>query len=181
MIFKETDLPGAFLVDIEQHRDERGFFARSFCQREFSDHGLETDFPQCSISWNARRGTLRGLHYQAKPHREAKLVRCTAGAIYDVIVDLRQDSPTRLRWLGIQLTADSRGALYVPKDFAHGFVTLVDEVEVFYQISEPFAPSAARGLRWDDPELAVTWPIEPEVISARDREWPLLNPETFWT
>lgn len=172
MIFTETGLPGAYLIDPERQEDERGFFARSFCRDEFRAHGLNPDISQCSVSYNAKRGTLRGMHYQAAPYEEDKLVACTRGAVYDIIVDLRSGSPTFLRWLGVELTADSFRTLYVPRGFAHGFLTLEDHVVVYYQISEPYHPDAARGVRWDDPAFGIEWPFPPVVISPRDRDCP---------
>ena len=154
--------------------DERGFFARSYCAQEFSSHGLESRIVQCNISFNRRAGTLRGLHYQAEPHREAKLVRCTMGAIYDVIVDIRPESPTYLQWFALDLNADNRCMLFVPPGFAHGFQTLRDGSEVFYQMSEFYHPGSARGLRWDDPRLAIRWPLPEPILSERDRSFPLL-------
>jgi dTDP-4-dehydrorhamnose 3,5-epimerase len=176
MIFRETSLPGAFVIDVEKQDDVRGFFARTWCRREFEAHGLDTRIVQCSVSFNARRGTLRGLHYQVPPYEEVKLVRCTKGVIYDVIVDVRPGSRTFLETLGVELTADNGRMLYVPKGFAHGFQTLVDETEIFYQISEYYTPEAQRGLRWDDPALGIEWPETPErVISDRDAAWPYLG------
>ncbi len=173
MIFRETALPGAFVIDLEKRGDERGFFARTWCRREFQEHGLDTDIAQCSVSFNARRGTLRGLHYQAPPHGEVKLVRCTRGAVYDVIVDLRPESPTFLGWLAVELAAESGRMLYVPERFAHGFQTLVDGTEVAYQISEYYTPEAGRGVRWDDPALGIEWPdVDERTISEKDRSWP---------
>ncbi|WP_029008333.1 dTDP-4-dehydrorhamnose 3,5-epimerase [Azospirillum halopraeferens] len=174
MIFEPTPLAGAFLLQPVPHHDERGFFARSYCRREFEEHGLNPDIAQCSISHNRLRGTLRGLHYQAAPCPEVKLVRCTRGALFDVIVDLRPGSPDRGRWFGAELTAANGFALYIPAGFAHGFVTLADDTEAYYQISAFFEPELARGVRWDDPDLAIAWPIEPSVISARDRALPCL-------
>lgn len=176
MIFTPARLQGAFLVKLEPHRDERGFFARTWCRREFAEHGLIADIAQTSISFNSRAGTLRGLHYQRPPHQEAKLVRCTRGAIWDVIVDLRPTSPTAGRWQGFELDAETRDALYVPEGFAHGFQTLRDDTEIEYQISAFHAPEAAAGLRHDDPALKIHWPLPVSVISDRDREWPLLAP-----
>ena len=173
MIFSDTELAGAWIVDPERLEDERGFFARTFDAAEFARRGLRDAFPQCSVSFNARAGTLRGMHFQAEPHAEAKLVRCTAGAIFDVIVDLRPESPTRLRWLGVELSAANRRALYVPEGFAHGFQTLADASEVFYQISVPYHPASARGVRWDDPAFAIAWPAaERRILSERDRGYP---------
>lgn len=172
MIFTELRLRGAFLLEQERRLDERGYFARIWCQREFEEHGLDPRLVQASISYNRTAGTLRGMHYQAAPAQESKLVRCTRGAIYDVIVDLRPASPTYLRWLGVELRADDGRALYVPADFAHGFLTLDDRTEVSYFISEFFAPELGRGVRWDDPALGIEWPAPVRVMSARDREWP---------
>jgi dTDP-4-dehydrorhamnose 3,5-epimerase len=168
MIFRATPLLGAFLVELDPHVDQRGLFARSFCEREFAEHGLATRYPQGNVSWNRSRGTLRGMHWQAAPRAEAKLVRCTAGAIYDVIVDLRRGSPSCLRWFAVELSARNRNALYVPEGFAHGFLTLADETEVSYWMSESHAPEAARGLRFDDPRLAIAWPTDPTEVSERD-------------
>lgn len=172
MVFTETPLTGAFLLDVQPHGDERGFFARSWCHDEFSAHGLNPRLVQCSISRNQLKGTLRGLHYQAAPYAEAKLVRCTMGAIYDVIVDLRPDSPTRCSYFGAVLTADDHRALYVPEGFAHGFLTLADGSEVLYQMSEFYHAEAARGVRWNDPAFGVVWPDFPIVISDRDASYP---------
>ncbi len=174
MRFVPAGLDGAFLVEPEPARDPRGFFARSWCADEFAAHGLNPRLAQCSMSHSLRRGTLRGLHFQAAPHREAKLVRCTHGAVHDVIVDLRAGSPTRLAWRAFELTRENRLALYVPEGFAHGFQTLEDDTEVLYQISQPFRPELARGLRWDDPALAVRWPVPDPILSERDRTHPLL-------
>src|SRR5882724_292231 len=172
MKFEQTPLPGAFVVDLDRKDDERGFFARTFCHDEFAEHGLVTDYAQSSVSFNKRRGTLRGMHFQKKPHEETKLVRCTMGAIFDVIVDLRPGSPTQTRWFGIELSAVNRKALYVPKGFAHGFITLIDESEVLYQISAKFHPESAAGVRWNDPAFAIKWPVEAVVVSGRDRSYP---------
>jgi len=168
VIFTETVLSGAFVVELDPMQDERGFFARSWCQQEFAAHGLNPNLVQCNISFNKKRGTLRGMHYQEKPHEEAKLVRCTRGAIYDVIIDLRPDSPTHRRWFGAELTADNYRMLYVPEGFAHGFQTLEDDSEVFYQMSVAHHPDAARGVRFDNPEFAIAWPIVDIIISPRD-------------
>jgi dTDP-4-dehydrorhamnose 3,5-epimerase len=172
MKFHETKLPGVFEICIEPIADERGFFARSWCQKEFEAHGLNPSLVQCNISVNRRKGTLRGVHYQAKPHTEAKLVRCTRGTVYDVIVDLRSDSPTFKQWAGIILTADKHNMAYVPDGCAHGFLTLEDDTEVFYQMSEFYKPESARGVRWNDPAFAIDWPAKVEVISARDDAYP---------
>ena len=168
MVFTETGLPGAFVVDIEPRVDERGLFARSWCRGEFEAHGLDPRLVQCSISRSVSRHTLRGMHYQAAPHAEVKLVRCTLGAIYDVIIDLRADSPTRGKYFGAELSAANHRALYVPEGFAHGFLTLAEESEVFYQMSEFYQAEAARGVRWDDPAFGIIWPARPQVISERD-------------
>jgi dTDP-4-dehydrorhamnose 3,5-epimerase len=170
MQFQETAIPGALVIDPERRVDERGFFARAWCQREFEAHGIHCAWSQCNISFNKRRGTLRGLHWQATPWAEAKLVRCTMGAIYDVIVDLRPGSSHYGRWTAVELTADNRRMLFVPEGFAHGFQTLVDDTEVFYQMTGEYHPETARGLRWNDPSLGIAWPECPErVISAADR------------
>lgn len=179
MILSETELPGAYLVDLERHDDERGFFARAFCEREFAARGLVTRYPQCNLSYNRHARTLRGMHYQAAPYREAKLVRCVAGAVHDVIVDLREGSATRLRWIGVELDAETRRALYVPPGFAHGFLTLRDHSEVFYQMGEFHVPDASRGLRWNDPALGLAWPFEPLTVSERDRSHPDFDPARF--
>lgn len=176
MIFTETDLPGAWIIDIEPHKDERGYFARVWCAREFEAQGLKTDLVQCNIAYNHSKGILRGMHYQQAPHAEVKLVRCTRGSVYDVIVDLREDSPTRLKWIGVELTEDNHRMLYVPEGFAHGYVTLQDNSELFYQVSEFYTPGAEGGLRWDDPRIAIEWPEQGELlISEKDRSWPLLE------
>jgi dTDP-4-dehydrorhamnose 3,5-epimerase len=171
MIFIETGIEGVCVVEPERHVDERGFFARTWDPEEFAAHGLNPRVAQCSISFNAGRGTLRGLHYQSAPHEEAKLVRCTAGALFDVALDLRAHSPTFLSWFGATLSGDNGRALYVPEGCAHGFLTLADATEVHYQISAPHAPDAARGVRWDDPAFAIEWPGEVKVISERDRTY----------
>jgi len=173
--FLPTPLAGAYLLELELLEDERGFFARSFCQNEFRAHGLDPVVAQCNVSFNRKRGTLRGLHYQAEPHAEAKLVRCTRGAVWDVIVDVRKGSPTARKWHAVELTAENRRALYIPAGFAHGFQTLADDTEVLYQISEYYHPESARGVRWDDRTLAIRWPIKDAVISPRDRTFPTLD------
>jgi dTDP-4-dehydrorhamnose 3,5-epimerase len=172
VIFTETTLKGAFLIEAERREDERGFFARTWCQREFDSHGLEKHWVQCSISFNRKKGTLRGMHYQAPPYEEAKLIRCTRGAIFDVIVDLRPHSPSFKHWVGLELTADNRRMLYIPEGFAHGFQTLADETEIFYQMSQFYAPEYASGVRWDDPALHIAWPTDERTISERDRSYP---------
>ena len=173
MQFLETSIPGTFTIEIEPARDERGFFARSFDEEEFRAHGLDPHVAQCGISFNARRGTLRGMHFQAAPHQEAKLVRCTAGAVYDVVLDLRPGSPSYRRWQALELTPRKLRMLYIPPGCAHGFMTLTDDAEVFYQISAAHVPDAARGVRWNDPAFGIDWPGEPSVIAPRDAEWPL--------
>jgi dTDP-4-dehydrorhamnose 3,5-epimerase len=172
MIFRETTVEGAWVVEPERFEDERGFFARTWDAGEFEERGLESDLVQCSIAYNRVRSTLRGLHYQVAPHEEAKLVRCTAGAIFDVAVDLRSDSPTFARWFGVELSVDNRLALYVPRGCAHGYLTLTDGSEVSYQMSAAHAPDAARGVRFDDPAFGVAWPGEVLVINERDRSYP---------
>ncbi|PYM94888.1 MAG: dTDP-4-dehydrorhamnose 3,5-epimerase [Candidatus Rokuibacteriota bacterium] len=172
MIFTETPLKGAFVIEPEPLADARGFFARTWCQREAEQHGLNPRLVQCSVSFNRRRGTLRGLHYQAAPHEEAKLVRCTAGALHDVIVDLRRDSPTFRGHFAAGLSAKNRRMLYVPEGFAHGFQTLEDGTEIFYQMSEFYSPESARGVRWDDPAFGIVWPDADRIINDRDRAYP---------
>jgi dTDP-4-dehydrorhamnose 3,5-epimerase len=172
MIFEETRLKGAFVVEMKLISDNRGFFARAWCQREFEAHGLTTCFVQNNVTYSATRGTLRGLHYQVPPHEEPKLVRCTRGAIYDVIVDLRPGSPTYMQWLGVELTADNHKMIYIPGEFAHGYQILDDGTEVFYQVGAFYAPEYERGFRWDDPAFKVDWPINPpSVLSEKDRSW----------
>jgi len=172
MIFTPTALTGATIVDIEPRQDERGFFARAWCQNEFEAQGLNGRLAQTNLSYNKKKGTLRGMHYQVPPHAEAKLMRCTRGAIWDMIVDLRPTSSTYRQSLGIELTADNHRMLYVPEGFAHGFITLVDETEVTYQVSEFYTPGAERGVRWNDPALCLEWPIAMQVISEKDAHWP---------
>jgi dTDP-4-dehydrorhamnose 3,5-epimerase len=172
MIFTETNLKSSFLIEPEPRADERGFFARTWCQREFEAHGLQIRWVQCNVSFNKTKGTLRGMHYQVAPYAEAKLVRCTRGAIYDVIIDLRYDSPTFKQWLAVKLTADNRQMLFIPEGFAHGFQTLEDDTEVFYQMSEFYAPDYAKGVRWNDPAFDISWPADERIISERDRSYP---------
>ena len=177
MLFTETELPGAFVIELDRRKDERGFFARAWCEEEFRAHGLDPRVSQCNVSFNERTGTLRGLHYQVEPHAEVKVVRCTRGSVYDVIVDLRPDSDTYTRWIGVELTAENRRLLYVPEGFAHGYVTLEPETETFYQVSVPYAPEAERGARWDDPAFGIEWPEVGElVMSEKDRSWPEFRP-----
>jgi dTDP-4-dehydrorhamnose 3,5-epimerase len=173
MRFVPVGLEGAFVVEPEPIVDERGFFARAWCRDEFADHGLEPELAQCSISRNVAAGTLRGLHFQAAPHEEVKLVRCVRGAIFDVIVDLRVGSPTRLEWYGQVLDSARGSALYVPKGFAHGFQTLTDDTDVLYMISQPYVADSATGIRWDDPAIGISWPeARVRTMSERDRSWP---------
>ena len=172
MIFTETLLKGAFVIEPERLEDERGFFARTWCQREFEAHSIDSKWVQCNISYNKRKGTLRGMHYQVAPYEEAKLIRCTLGATYDVIIDLRPDSPTFRQHIAELLTAQNRKMLYVPKGFAHGFLTLEDDTEVFYQMSEFYHAEYARGVRWNDPAFGIQWPAEVQIISDRDRNHP---------
>lgn len=175
MIFRETSLAGAFLVEPERFEDERGFFARTYDRTIFAERGLDPEVVQCSVSYNQRRGTLRGLHFQAAPHEETKLVRCTRGSIWDVIVDIRPGSPTRGRYFAAVLSAEEGNALYVPKGMAHGVLTLEDETEIFYQISERYSPEHSRGFRWDDPTFAVPWPEPIAMISDKDRDLPFFS------
>jgi dTDP-4-dehydrorhamnose 3,5-epimerase len=177
MIYTRTALSGAYIIDLERREDERGFFARSWCVREFEEHGLNPRLVQCNISFNARKGTLRGMHFQAAPHEEAKLVRCTQGALYDVIIDIRPDSPTYTRWVGVELTAANRRMLYIPEGFAHGFQTLEDNTEVFYQMSEFHHPESARGFRWNDPAFGISWPLPDSIVSEKDAAYPDFRPD----
>jgi dTDP-4-dehydrorhamnose 3,5-epimerase len=172
MRFSKTMLPGVIGIELEPRADDRGFFARSWCQQEFEAQGLNSRLVQCNVSFNYRKGTLRGMHFQAAPHAETKLVRCTKGAIYDVALDMRPESPAYKRWVGVELTAKSRQMLYIPEGCAHGFLTLEDETEVFYQMSEFYHAESARGARWDDPAFAIAWPEEVQVISERDATYP---------
>jgi dTDP-4-dehydrorhamnose 3,5-epimerase len=172
MIFVETRLAGVFEIHIEPKSDERGFFARTWCQQEFQAKGLDARLTQCNLSQNARKGTLRGMHFQSNPHAETKLVRCSKGAIYDVALDLRPESKTYRQWVGVNLTADKRNALYIPKGCAHGFLSLEDDTEVFYQMSDLYHPDSARGVRWNDPAFGILWPAKIEMISARDANYP---------
>ncbi len=172
MKFTASELPGAWLIDIEPLADERGFFARSWCRDEFRDRGLNPDLRQCNISYNLRRGTLRGMHYQQAPHAEAKLVRCTRGVIFDVIVDLRPESRTRGAWAGYELSADNHRMLYIPEGFAHGFQTCADACEVFYQMAASYHAPSARGVRWNDPAFGIRWPVPDPVVSGRDANYP---------
>jgi len=175
MIFTETKLPGAFVIDLEQLEDERGFFARSWSEVEFADRGLNPRSVETNISFNRNAGTLRGMHFQIAPHAQPKLVRCTAGAIYDVIIDLRPESVTFRQWIAVELTAANRRQLYIPEGFAHGFQTLVDSTEVLYQMSAPYVAESARGVRWNDPAFGIDWPAAERIIIARDQTYPDFN------
>ena len=172
MIFEPTMLDGVFLVHLEPREDERGFFARSFCGREFAAHGLPSGFVQCNISYNLTRGTLRGMHFQREPRPEGKLVRCTMGAAQDIILDLRKHSPTYCRWISAEITAANRLAVYIPPGLAHGFQTLVDDTELLYQMTEYYVPDLSAGVRWDDPSFGIQWPIPDPITSRRDRSYP---------
>lgn len=173
MIFTETELPGAFVVDLERREDDRGFFARSWCANEFTDHGLNPRLVQANLSFNDRKGTLRGMHFQREPAAEAKLIRCTRGSIFDAIIDLRPESPTFKRWIGVELTAENRTALYVPEGFAHGYQTLEPDTETFYLVSEYYTPDAEGGVRWDDPAFGIEWPDPANAfLSEKDASWP---------
>jgi|HubBroStandDraft_5_1064220.scaffolds.fasta_scaffold23370_4 dTDP-4-dehydrorhamnose 3,5-epimerase len=168
MKFSETPLSGVFLIDVEPREDERGFFARTFCRREFEERGLESNLVQCSLSFNRLRGTVRGVHFQRSPWQEVKIVRCTAGAIFDVIIDLRAESPTFLKYFAVELSSANRRTLYVPKNFAHGFQTLADDTEVAYQMTEFYIPASAAGVRWNDSLFAIPWPLPVSMISDQD-------------
>ena len=173
MNFTETKIAGVFIVEPEGFKDHRGFFAPAFSSREFEEHGMAAQFVETNISYSLRRGTIRGMHYQAAPHGQAKLVRCTRGSVYDVAVDIRPDSPTYGQWVGVELTAENRRMIYIPGDCAHGFQTLEDDSEVFYMVSSPYAPGAARGFRWDDPAFRIEWPETGErILVERDRTYP---------
>ena len=171
MKFIESILNGMFIIEPLPIEDERGFFARIFCRKEFEEHGLNSHFVQCSISFNRKKGTLRGMHYQISPFEEIKIVRCTMGVIYDVCIDLRPDSKTFRRWIGVELSAENRKMIYIPKGFAHGFQTLTNDTEVFYQMSEFYAPEYARGIRWNDPQFNIAWPNDMRTISAKDNNF----------
>ena len=176
MIFTETKLAGSFLVELEQIEDERGFFARSWCAEEFKKRGLNPNLVQCNISHNKLAGTFRGMHYQAEPHPEAKLVRCTRGKIFDVIVDIRPSSTTFKQWVGVELSAENRRALYIPEGMAHGFLTLIENTEVMYQMSEYYHPECSRGIRWNDPAFEIRWPEDIKIISDRDKRYVPFSP-----
>jgi dTDP-4-dehydrorhamnose 3,5-epimerase len=175
MKFTELPLPGAFLIDLEKREDERGFFARTFCLNEFKQHQLDANVVQINNSLSADKGTLRGMHYQLAPKAETKIVRCIKGSLFDVIVDLRKESPTFLKWFGAELSAENRRMMYVPKGFAHGFVTLEAHTEVFYLVSEFYAPDMERGIRYNDPAIGIEWPVQPQVVSEKDLKHPDFN------
>ncbi|HZF65087.1 MAG TPA: dTDP-4-dehydrorhamnose 3,5-epimerase [Chitinophagaceae bacterium] len=175
MLIEETPIEGAYVITIEKKEDERGFFARAFCRNEFEAAGLATDLVQANVSFNYKKGTLRGMHMQLPPRGETKLVRCTRGAIYDVVADVREGSGTFKRWFGLELTSQNHRMLYVPEGCAHGYITLEDETEVMYQVSQFYTASAERGYRWDDPAFNIKWPIPPEIISAKDKSHPFLS------
>ncbi len=179
MRFVSSTIPGIYVVEQERHADERGYFARTWCAAELAQHGLDPRVAQCSVSYNHKRGTLRGMHYQAPPCAEVKLVRCTRGALFDVAVDLRPDSPTFRRWTGVELTPENGRALYIPRGFAHGFLTLADATEVAYHISVTYSPEHGRGLRWNDPFVGVDWPGPVAVIAPRDQDYPDVDPARF--
>jgi dTDP-4-dehydrorhamnose 3,5-epimerase len=168
--FSETELKGAFILEVKKLEDERGFFGRTFCQKEFEKHGMNPHVVQANVSYNKFKGILRGMHYQLHPYEETKLVRCVRGAIYDVIIDLRKDSPTYTKWIGVELKEDSYQMLFVPEGFGHGFITLEDNTEVIYQVSQFYTPGAESGIRWNDPVFDIKWPIEPLIISQKDRQ-----------
>ncbi|GAA5520545.1 dTDP-4-dehydrorhamnose 3,5-epimerase [Aliifodinibius salicampi] len=177
MIFHKTNLKDAYIIELNKLKDERGFFARQYCQNEFRDHGIQISIVQANVSYNKLKGTLRGMHYQTEPHGEAKLVRCTKGGIYDAIIDVRSGSPTFKKWIGVELTEHNHKMLYVPEGFAHGFITLQDDTEVTYQVSEFYTPGAEEGIRWNDPTFNIDWPAEVNVISEKDLNWPDFDSE----
>ncbi len=176
LLFSEIDVSGAYLIEPEPQSDERGFFARTWCRQEFEAHGLEATIAQCSVSFTSAKGTLRGMHYQISPHEEVKVVRCTMGAIHDVIIDLRPESPTRYQWTATELSAKNRRQIYIPRGFAHGFLTLMDDTEVLYQISAFYHPESARGVLWNDPAFGIVWPVASPILSDRDRSYRPLGP-----
>lgn len=176
MIFTQTALQGAYVVEPEKIEDQRGFFCRTWCTKVFKEHGLNHNLVQCNISYNKKKGTLRGMHFQVYPHEEAKLVRCTMGAFFDVIIDMRPKSATFMQWVGVELSAVNRKMLYIPEGFAHGFQTLEDNTEVFYQMSEFYYPEAAKGLRWNDPQFNIEWPEDVRTISPKDQSFPDFEP-----
>jgi dTDP-4-dehydrorhamnose 3,5-epimerase len=173
VIFLETDIPGALIIDLDRHTDDRGFFARAWCEEEFAAHGLRPRFVQANMAFTERSGTVRGLHYQHSPHEEAKLIRCTRGSIHDVLIDLRRDSPSFEQWIAVELSADNRRMLHVPEGCAHGYQALSDGAEVFYLVTHPYVPGAEGGIRFDDPAFGVQWPLPVGDVSAKDRRWPV--------
>lgn len=175
MIFNKTDLKDAYIIELQEFNDSRGFFARAFCENEFADHGIEFRVVQANTSYSHKKHTLRGMHYQEKPHQEAKLMKCIKGAIFDVIIDMRPDSPTFKKWMGVELSERNRKMIYVPEGFAHGFVTLEDDTEVYYPVTELYTPGAEKGIRWDDPAFNIQWPVKPQIISEKDQNWPLFD------
>ncbi len=178
MIFTETRLPGAYIIELEPIHDNRGFFSRVMCKREFDTFDLTTDFVQANITFSTEKGTLRGMHYQIRPHKEIKLVHCPRGAIYDVIIDMRPDSPTYLQWIATEISAENHKMIYIPGEFAHGYMTLAANTEVYYQVAQFYAPEYERGIRWDDPAFQIEWPEISEIImSAKDKSWPDFIPE----
>jgi dTDP-4-dehydrorhamnose 3,5-epimerase len=179
MIFKETPLSGAYLVEVEKHIDSRGFFARTWCEQEFSDHGMTARVAQCNLAFNEKRHTVRGMHFQRHPHTEAKLVRCTRGRVLDVVVDLRKSSPSYKAWFGVELSDQNRRALYVPEGLAHGYMTLCDNTEILYQVSAPYHPESESGVRWNDKAFGIVWPCAHPVISKKDAAFPDYGGETL--
>jgi dTDP-4-dehydrorhamnose 3,5-epimerase len=177
MTFTETKFPGVFIIELQRFEDERGFFAHSWSKSQFAERGLDSRLVECGISFNWKRGTLRGMHYQVAPQAQVKIVRCTRGSVYDVIIDLRADSATFKQWIGVELTGENHNMLYIPKGFAHGFQTLEDASEVFYQMSEVYAPESGRGVRWNDPAFKIAWPEPVTMINERDRTYPDVNPD----
>lgn len=177
MIFTLLELPGTCAIDLERKSDERGFLARCWCAEEFRSHGIELSLAQASTALSHTRGTLRGLHYQTSPYEEDKLIRCTRGAAYVVVADPRRDSPTWGKWVSVELTADNRRMIFIPKGYAQGYQTLTDNTELFYQMSQVYVPNAARGIRYDDPLFAISWPMQPSTMSGRDRNWPDIEPK----
>ena len=175
MIFHESKIPGAWIIDIAPIRDARGFFAMTWLPDELRDRGMNPALAQCNLAFNHKRGTLRGMHFQLAPHAQAKIIRATRGALLDVIVDLRPDSPTFRRYDAVELTADNHRMLYMPEGIAHGYITLTDDVEAYYHASSPWVPAAESGVRWDDPAFGIDWPFEPSIVSDRDRQWPLVQ------
>ncbi|WP_339925363.1 dTDP-4-dehydrorhamnose 3,5-epimerase [uncultured Cyclobacterium sp.] len=175
MIFTETELKGAYIIDINKIADERGYFARTFCKNEFEKIGLEANIAQANMSFNPKKGTLRGMHYQVAPYEETKLVKCVSGAIFDIIVDIRKDSPTYSKWTGVELSEENNRMLFVPRGFAHGFITLEDNTAIQYMVSQFYTPGAEKGIKWDDPKFNIQWPIDIAVISEKDNTHPYFN------